>query len=87
MHLIIDSPKETVVSIFFFFFYLCFLLTYNRAAARRCSRALKVNTKYIEEAEEEKVDELASQEQSPAKKRRRVRVSRTCCSTEITHLL
>ncbi|CEI86790.1 hypothetical protein RMCBS344292_01218 [Rhizopus microsporus] len=46
---------------------------YNRAAARRCSRALKVNTKYIEEAEEEEVDELASQEQSPAKKRRRVR--------------
>ncbi|CEI94222.1 hypothetical protein RMCBS344292_08437 [Rhizopus microsporus] len=45
----------------------------RRAAARRCSRALKVNTKYIEEAEEEEVDELAPQEQSPAKKRRRVR--------------
>ncbi|PHZ07924.1 uncharacterized protein RHIMIDRAFT_248135 [Rhizopus microsporus ATCC 52813] len=45
----------------------------RRTAARRCSRALRTNTKYIEETEEKEVNELASQEQPPAKKRRQVR--------------
>ncbi|ORE11070.1 hypothetical protein BCV72DRAFT_238407 [Rhizopus microsporus var. microsporus] len=46
----------------------------RRTAARRCSRALRTNTKYIEETEEKEVNELASQEQPPAKKRRQVRL-------------